>query len=247
MILMIPLAMRARPASRARHAASTGSDTTADSENGLTAMRLSSILKKVVMAVTGLGWFLYVILHLAGNLLLFVGPETYNSYAQALVSNPLIYPAEIGLVVLLVLHLGSAWRVTRENNQARPQSYAYKLPSTGSSTFASRTMWYGGVILLLFIIIHVWTFKFGDHAGVHGLWGLVVRSFKNPWITLGYVVALLALGLHLSHGFGSALQSLGMVPPRWRTGLKKTGQVLGWVLAGGFILLPLWALFFAKV
>jgi succinate dehydrogenase cytochrome b subunit len=210
-------------------------------------MMLSSILKKVVMAVTGLGWFLYLILHLAGNLLLLVGPETFNGYARFLISNPLVYPAEIGLVIFLVLHLVSAWRVTRENNQARPQPYAYKLPSTGSSTLASRTMWYGGVILLLFIIIHVWTFKFGDHASIHGLWGLVVRSFKSPWITLGYIVALLALGLHLSHGFGSALQTLGMTRPQWRAGLRKTGQVLGWVLAGGFILLPLWALFFAKV
>jgi succinate dehydrogenase / fumarate reductase cytochrome b subunit len=210
-------------------------------------MMLSSILKKAVMAVTGLAWFLFVILHLAGNLLLFVGPESFNGYAHALLSNPLIYPAEIGLVVFLVLHLGSAWRVTRANNNARPQPYAYKLPSTGSSTFASRTMWYGGVILLLFIIIHVWMFKFGNQAGEHGLWGLVVRSFKNPWITLGYIVALLALGLHLSHGFGSAFQTLGITQPQWRAGLRKTGQVLGWVLAGGFILLPLWVLFFAKV
>jgi succinate dehydrogenase / fumarate reductase cytochrome b subunit len=210
-------------------------------------MMLTSILKKAVMAFTGLAWFLFVILHLAGNLLLFVGPESFNGYAHALLSNPLIYPAEVGLVAFLVLHLGSAWRVTRENNKARPQPYAYKLPSTGYSTLASRTMWYGGVILLLFIIIHVWMFKFGNQAGEHGLWGLVVRSFKSPWITLGYIVALLALGLHLSHGFGSAFQTLGMTRPQWRAGLRKTGQVLGWVLAGGFILLPLWALFFAKV
>jgi succinate dehydrogenase / fumarate reductase cytochrome b subunit len=90
-------------------------------------------------------------------------------------------------------------------------------------------------------------FKFGNQAGEHGLWGLVVRSFKSPWITLGYIVALLALGFHLSHGFGSAFQTLGMTQPQWRAGLRKTGQVLGWLLAGGFILLPLWALFFAKV
>jgi succinate dehydrogenase / fumarate reductase cytochrome b subunit len=210
-------------------------------------MIFSSILKKVVMAITGLCWFLYVIIHLAGNLFLYAGPEQYNTYAEFLLSIPLIIPAEIGLLVLLVLHLASAWRVTRQNNAARPQAYVYKVASTGSSTFASRTMWYGGVILLLFIIIHVWTFKFGSHAGEHGLWGLVVRSFKNPWISAGYIIAMLSLGLHLSHGFSSAFQTLGALPPRWRSGLQKTGLVLGWVLAVGFILFPLWAFFFAEV
>lgn len=210
-------------------------------------MQLSSILKKVILAITGLGWFLYVILHLAGNLFLYVGPERYNDYARALISNPLIYPAEAGLLVFLVLHLSTAWRVTRENSAARPQPYVYKVPSTGSSTFASRTMWYGGVLLLLFIILHVWMFKFGDHAGEHGLWGLVVRSFKNPWISAVYIFAMLPLGLHLSHGFTSALQTLGALQPQWRFGLKKFGAMLGWVLALGYILLPLWALFFAEV
>jgi len=210
-------------------------------------MKLASIPKKVVMAITGLGWFLYVILHLAGNLLLYVGPERYNDYARALVSNPLVYPAEVGLLVFLVLHLSTGWRVTWENSAARPQPYLYKVPSTGGSTFASRTMWYGGVILLLFLIIHVWMFKFGNHAGEHGLWGLVVRSFKNPWITAAYIFAMLPLGLHLSHGFSSALQTLGALQPHWHAGLKTTGMVLGWVLALGYILLPLWALFLAEV
>jgi succinate dehydrogenase / fumarate reductase cytochrome b subunit len=210
-------------------------------------MTISSIVKKVVMAFTGLCWFLYVIAHLAGNLFLYAGPEQYNAYAEFLLSIPLIIPAEIGLLVLLVLHLASAWRVTRQNNAARPQAYVSKVTSSGSSTYASRTMWYGGVILLLFIIIHVWTFKFGDHTGEHGLWGLVVQSFKNPWISAAYVVAMLSLGLHLSHGFSSAFQTLSILQSRWQYGLQKTGQVLGWVLAVGFILFPLWAFFFAKV
>jgi succinate dehydrogenase / fumarate reductase cytochrome b subunit len=208
-------------------------------------MKFVSIVKKVVMAITGLGWFLYVILHLTGNLLLWTGPESYNAYAHALVSNPLIYPAEIGLLVFLALHVYSALRVTRENFAARPQLYAYKVPSTGSSTLASRTMWYGGVILLLFLVIHVSMFKYGNQAGEHGLWGLVVRSFKNPWISAFYIVVMLPLGLHLSHGLASAFQTLGSI--RWRAELRKIGVILGWVLAVGYILLPLWALFFAEV
>lgn len=214
-------------------------------EKRTNSMKFASILKKGVMAVTGLGWFLYVVLHLIGNLLLWAGPETYNAYAHALVSNPLIYPAEIGLVVFLALHVYSALLVTRGNLTARPQLYAYKTPSTGRSTFASRTMWYGGVLLLIFIVIHVIMFKYGNQAGEHGLWGLVVRSFKNPLVSLFYIVVMLPLGLHLSHGFASALQTVGWF--RWQTELRKVGVVLGWVLAVGFILLPLWALFFAEV
>jgi succinate dehydrogenase / fumarate reductase cytochrome b subunit len=211
-----------------------------------TALQLASITKKALMAITGLAWFLYVILHLLGNLLLWAGAETYNEYAHKLVSNPLIYPAEIGLLVFLVVHVFSAWRVTNENNKARPQPYIMKT-TAGNSSFASRTMWYGGVILLLFIIIHVWMFKFGDQTGEHGLWGLVVRSFKNPLITLGYIIVMIPLGLHLSHGFASALQTLSALQPRWHTGLRQAGKILGWVLAIGYILLPIWALFIAEV
>jgi succinate dehydrogenase / fumarate reductase cytochrome b subunit len=214
-------------------------------KNGRTAMKFASILKKAVMAVTGLAWFLFIILHLTGNLLMWLGPETYNAYAHALVSNPLIYPAEIGLLVFLGLHVYSALRVTRENLQARPQPYAYKVANPGGSTFASRTMWYGGVILLIFIVIHLFMFKFGNQTGEHGLWGLVVRSFKNPLISLFYILVMVPLGLHLSHGFASALQTLGSL--RWRTALRKVGAVLGWALATGYILLPLWAWFFAEV
>ncbi|GIX48857.1 MAG: succinate dehydrogenase [Candidatus Tectimicrobiota bacterium] len=215
-----------------------------------------SILKKAIMAVTGLGWFVYVVLHLAGNLLLFKGPETYNAYSEFLVSNPLIIPAELGLLVFLVAHLASAWRVTRENSAARPQPYLERVLSRRGgttsasgwfSTFASRTMWYGGVLLLFFLILHVWMFKYGDRSGAHGLWGLVVRSFKNPWISAIYIAAMLPLGFHLSHGFASALQTLGLLKPRWYPGVRRLSQVVGWVLAAGFILLPLWALLFAEV
>lgn len=210
-------------------------------------MHLTSILKKTLMAATGLVWFLFIIGHLLGNLLLMVGPETYNHYAEALVSNPLIYPAEVLLLLFLGVHVFSAWRVTNENNQARPQPYLVKAASTGSSTLASRTMWYGGVILLLFLIIHLIMFKFGDHGGEKGLWGLVVRSFHNPLIAIGYIIAMIPLGLHLSHGFSSALQTLSAIQPQWYNGFRQAGRALGWLLAIGYIILPIWAWFFAEV
>lgn len=209
---------------------------------------VASILKKAFMALTGLVWFAYVILHLLGNLLLWAGPETFNDYAKSLAANPLLIPAEVLLVVTLLVHVCTGWRVTNENRAARPQRYVVnKVPTAGGSTFASRTMWYGGVILFLFIVVHVWMFKFGDQGGEYGLWGLVVRSFKKPWITLFYLVAMVSLGLHLSHGFASALQTLGALQPHWRPFVRTGGQLLGWAIAAGFMLLPLWALFFAEV
>jgi len=210
-------------------------------------MTAASILKKALMALTGLVWFGYLVVHLLGNSLLWLGPEQFNGYAKFLGGNPLIIAAEIILVVTLLFHVCTAWRVTNENNAARPQRYVVKVPSSGSSTFASRTMWYGGVILFIFIVLHVWTFKYGDHSGAHGLWGLVIRSFKNPWIALMYIVAMVPLGFHLSHGFSSAFQTLGVLPPHWRPAMRTGGQLLGWVMAGGFMLFPLWALCFAEV
>lgn len=219
----------------------------AERSRGRTTMAPASILKKALMALTGLTWFGYLVLHLLGNLLLWTGPEQFNGYAKALGGNPLLIPAEIFLVITLLVHVCTAWRVTNENNAARPQRYVVKVPGAGGSTFASRTMWYGGVMLFIFIVIHVWMFKFGDQSGPHGLWGLVVRSFKNPLITLLYLVAMVPLGLHLSHGFASAFQSLGALQPHWRSGLRTGGQLLGWLIAGGFMLLPLWAWLFAEV
>ena len=219
----------------------------AERPHGPVSTSMPSILKKALMAVTGLCWFIYVVLHLLGNLLLWAGPEKYNEYAHALVSNPLLIPAEVVLIATLLVHVLTALQVTNANNAARPQPYVVKAPSSGSSTLASRTMWYGGVLLFIFIVLHVWMFKFGDQTGVHGLWGLVVRSFKNPLISLGYIIAMVALGFHLSHGFASALQTLGALLPHWRSSLRTTGQLLGWLIAAGFILLPLWALFIAEV
>ncbi|WP_089718445.1 succinate dehydrogenase cytochrome b subunit, partial [Candidatus Entotheonella palauensis] len=194
-------------------------------------MHLTSILKKTLMAVTGLVWFLFIVGHLMGNLLLMVGPETYNAYAKALVSNPLIYPAEVLLAVFLLVHIFTAYRITNENNEARPNRYMVKAASTGSSTFASRTMIYGGAILFVFLILHLIMFKFGDHEGEKGLWGLVVSWFHNPWVVIGYIIAMIPLGMHLSHGFASALQTLSAIQPQWYKGFKQAGQALGWLLA----------------
>lgn len=203
-----------------------------------------SIVKKVVMAVTGLSWFLFLVTHVAGNTMLFAGPETFNAYPEKLRATlgPLLYVAEAGLVLLLLLHAISAVQVTRENAAARPVGYAVKA-TRKQATLASRSMIYGGLLLLVFLVVHLWTFKFGDWAAhEHGLWGLVVNTFQNPLYVVFYEVAMIALGLHLAHGLSSALQTLGANRPGWRPKLRTAGTALGWLMALAFMSMPIWGL-----
>lgn len=205
-------------------------------------MSLASIFKKTLMAVTGLAWFLFLVGHLSGNFLLFKGADAFNAYAQLLESTGvLLYIAEIGLIVFLATHIYSGVRTTIENRSARPQAYDVQTTRGRASVF-SRSMMAGGIIIVLFIVTHVAMFKFGDHTGEGGLYGLVIETFKNPLMVAWYLLALVAIGMHLSHGFGSAFQTLGVSNPAWRGRLKLTGMVVGWAIAGGFMTMPIWAL-----
>lgn len=210
-------------------------------------MRLTSILLKVLMALTGLAWFGFLISHLLANLLILKGtPDGLNDYSAGLAKfGPLLWVAEAGLIVLLLSHIGSAIMVTRKNKAARPQGYAASA-KVGEASLASRTMLFGGLLLLAFLVIHVRMFKFGDWSGGDGLYGLVIRSFKNPLIVGFYVASCLALGLHLSHGVASAFQTLGLLKPSWRPKLREIGFAVGWTMALGFAMLPIWSFFFAK-
>jgi len=209
-------------------------------------MNYASILKKIAMAVTGLAWFGFVIGHLAGNLLILQGPEAFNAYAAFLEgTGELLIVAEVSLIALLLVHVWMGAKVTLENRKARARGYAVN-QANGQASIASRSMAVAGIILLAFIVTHVKMFKYGDKEGVDGLWGLVIRTFQDPLMVGWYVLAMLALGLHLSHGFGSALHTLGVVRPSLRLKFKKLGVTLGWVIALGFIGLPLYAFFFVS-
>ncbi len=201
-----------------------------------------SIVKKVVMAVTGLLWFGFLITHVAANLMLFAGPEVFNAYPVKLreMLGPLLYLAEAGLVLMLLLHAISAYKVTSENSTARPVGYAVKA-TRKQATAASRTMIFGGTLLLVFLVIHLWSFKYGPwDTHPQGLWGLVVDKFSNPLYVLFYEVAMVALGLHLSHGLSSALQTLGVNRPGWRPTLRKAGVAIGWAMTLAFMSMPIW-------
>lgn len=207
-------------------------------------MLLISIVKKTAMALTGLAWFVFLIGHLTGNFLLFKGESAFNAYAEFLEgTGALLYLAEVGLVVFLVAHIYSGIRVSMENRRARPFEYEIR-KTNGKATVYSRSMLIGGVIIAVFIVLHVLTFKFGDHHGEGGLYGLVIRTFQNPLTVAWYGLAMVAIGMHLSHGFGSAFQTLGVAKTAWRGRLRIAGVVFGWLIAGGFMVLPIWAFIF---
>ncbi|HLX64767.1 MAG TPA: succinate dehydrogenase cytochrome b subunit [Planctomycetota bacterium] len=206
-------------------------------------MKISSIFKKVLMALSGLALVGFLVAHLAGNLLLYKGNGAFNGYAEMLEHNPLIIPAELALIAIFVIHVYNAARLTIENKTARPIVNAER-KTAGESTFSSRTMWATGLIVFAFIILHVWQFKYGDKSGSGGLWGLVISKFQEPAILGIYVVAMLVLGFHLAHGISSAFQSLGLLSQNRRK-LRGAGLIVGWILALGFMSLPLYA-FFAK-
>ena len=178
----------------------------------------SSLGKKYVMALTGLLLFLFVIVHMAGNLQVFIGREPMNAYAAALASRPgLLWTARIGLLVIAVLHIVSALQLASENRAARPQPYVEGKPI---ASFASRTILVSGLIIFAFIIYHLMHFTLGvtnpdfvelhDPLGQHDVYQMVVEGFRNPYVSLFYIVSMGLLCLHLSHGVSSLFQSLGI-------------------------------------
>jgi succinate dehydrogenase / fumarate reductase cytochrome b subunit len=201
----------------------------------------------LIIGVTGVLLFLYLILHIAGNLMVFLGPDLFNTYSHALISNPLVVPIEIGLLVIFLIHLFKAIRMTFANQQARPDKYVKKEWAGGTSqkNAASSSMILTGLALLIFVPIHVWTFKYGafyDYGdGVRDLYRLEMENFSSPITVALYVAAMVLVGLHLWHGVGSSFQSLGLNGPRFTPAIRRIGKVSAVVIAGGFIVIALWA------
>src|SRR2546423_8439999 len=176
----------------------------------------SMVGKKVVMGVTGLIGIGFVILHSLGNLLVFRGPDALNSYSHFLKSTgELLWALRIVLVVAVILHVIAAVQLTRQNRAARPIGYVKRDPQ--AATIASRTMLWGGALLLVFIVVHILHFTTGtirptgffSHQDVYAN---VVTSFRVWWVTLFYVVAMVSLGFHLFHGAWSSVRSVGVSP-----------------------------------
>jgi succinate dehydrogenase / fumarate reductase cytochrome b subunit len=207
----------------------------------------TSVGTKLLIGFTGLALFLYLITHIAGNALFLLGPTTFNQYAHTLMSNPLIPVIEIGLLLVFLVHVYKTVTMYLGNQQARPVSYAVKKSAGRPSrkTLASSTMILSGLWLLIFIVIHVRTFKYGAEyeaaGGVRDLYRLEMENFRSPLAVGFYVLSMLVVGSHVWHGASSSIQSLGFDHPRWTPRVLASTKVLAAIITVGFIIIVLWA------
>jgi succinate dehydrogenase cytochrome b subunit len=201
---------------------------------------------KLVIGITGFALFLYLLIHIAGNLMVFFGPAFFNKYAYTLESNPLLPVIEIGLLLLFVIHIYRTVRMFLANQEARPKRYAMKRMAGPPSrkSLASTTMIVSGLWLLAFVIVHVKAFRYGvEHewpAGGRDLYRLEMENLSNPLIVGFYVLSMVVVGSHLWHGIASALQSLGLDHPVWTPRILNTAKVVAVLIAGGFIVIAIW-------
>jgi succinate dehydrogenase / fumarate reductase, cytochrome b subunit len=210
----------------------------------------STVGSKLLVAVTGISLVGFLLGHLAGNLLVYLGADTFNAYSHKLISNPLVYPAEAGLVVLFLLHAWKTIQLTLGSSKARPVAYAEKHSAghTSRKSLASTTMIWSGLFLLVFVPIHIRTFKFGAYyaaheAGVRDLYRLVIEVFSKPGYVAFYVVGMTIIGFHLWHGVSSAFQTMGADTPRFTPVIRRIGWTLAVVIAVGFMSIPVWVFF----
>ena len=213
----------------------------------------SPIGKKVLTGFTGLGLTLFVITHMLGNLSYFQGSAAYNAYTEFLHSlGALLYVIEAGLVAMFALHIVVGINIYLSKRKARKTGYKRFQTAGGASkqSISSRSMIITGIILLVFLVVHLWSFKFGtyyettlDGEPVRDLARLVTEKFASPLYAFGYTAIVLLLALHLRHGVWSALQSLGAMNPRLTPLVYTLGAVLGLLIAIGFLVLPLWIYF----
>jgi succinate dehydrogenase / fumarate reductase, cytochrome b subunit len=199
--------------------------------------------KKVVMAVTGAILFLFVIGHLLGNLLVFAGRARYNSYAAFLhFDDTLLWIVRIVLIVAVVLHITATVQLALRNKKARPIGYSRK--EAINSSYASRTMYWSGPIVLAFVIFHLLQFTAGYiHPGSQFIEGdvyhNVVAGFQVWWVSAWYIFALILLGFHLRHGLWSVFQSVGYNNSQHTPMLKRAAFVIAVLLVLGYISIPI--------
>lgn len=204
----------------------------------------STVGRKLIMGLTGLGLVLFVIIHLIENLLLYVGPEAYNGYVERLHSFGIwLTFAEIGLAGMIIVHALLAMGISVGNRAARGSERYAMVRSKGDPAHgvASRNMIITGIVILGFLIYHLIQFRFGP--GGADLYQAVKTAFADPVCVGIYVAVMLFLGLHFRHGFWSAFQSLGAMAPQLSKPMYCLGLLIGAVLALGFISIPVWFYF----
>jgi succinate dehydrogenase / fumarate reductase, cytochrome b subunit len=218
----------------------------------------SSVGSKVLVALTGLGLAIFALFHMIGNLKIFQGPDAVNGYAYFLKHDLgiLIWVARAGLLTIFLLHIALAIRLKFRSSAARPQPYQY--PGSVQATFASRSMLWTGIVTGLFILFHLAQFTFGwingaeiapgkvvnylslrDAKGHHDVYSMVVAGFSNPVISILYIVAQIALFIHLSHGIQSSFQTLGLKNRRFASTIKMFGLAVAAIILVGNVAIVL--------
>jgi succinate dehydrogenase / fumarate reductase, cytochrome b subunit len=220
----------------------------------LTQTLTSSIGRKLVMSLTGLFLCSFLVVHLGGNLCLFIPDDglTFNAFTNFMEHNIIIRILEIGLLAGFVIHIVQSIIITIENKKARPVQYEINA-GNATSSWASRNMGILGTIIFIFLIIHLrnffWDLKFNDEKfGIDGngnidLYTVVVAVFQIWYYSLLYVIAMLALGYHLWHGFQSAFQTLGIRHKKYTPIIKGFGFVFTLIITIGFISMPVYFYF----
>ena len=213
------------------------------------ALFCSSIGKKFWMALTGLGLGLFMVLHVSGNMLLFLGPQAYNLYTYHVEKNPVTPIVEVLLIIGFVIHVYLGITLTLQNRAARGTSPARRPTSwLKAASFPARSMILTGLLIFVFVILHLMTFKFGpryevtyDGVVMRDLYRLVIERLSDPLYAAWYLFSMVVLGAHLSHGFSATMQSLGISGVR-NPKVKRAGLALAFLIAAGFFSQPILAL-----
>ncbi len=224
--------------------------------NSFLAWLFSSIGKKTVVALTGIVLVLFVIGHMLGNMTVFFGPDVINAYAMHLRDlGPLLWLIRLAMLSMVALHIWFTMLVWKENLAAHPQKYAVFAPM--KTTIFARTMRLTGLFVLAFVVFHLAHFTLflvnpgyaGFHTELHGqpvhdVYRMVILGFRNPFVSLFYIVALGLLAFHLSHGIKSLFQTLGLTDRKLRPIYEAGAPVLAWILFIGYTSIPVSILFF---
>ena len=208
----------------------------------------SSVGQKLVIGITGFLLFLYLLIHIAGNLIVFLGPEAFNRYAFVMeYGNPLLPAIELGLLLVALIHIYKTVRTFIGNQEKRPVNYDMKKRAGKPSrkNFASSTMIASGLLLLVFLLIHVKAFRFSPEyewpAGGRDLYRQELEALQNPLVVGFYLLAMAAVGSHLWHGIASSLQSLGFDHPVWTPRILGAAKLVAFLIAGSFMVIAVWA------
>lgn len=204
-------------------------------------MSFSSLTRKFWMSLTGLFLITFLILHLTINLLtLHPDPSVFNAASHFMATNPLIQIMQYVLAFGFIMHIGTGIWLNKLNNKARPVPYV-KNEAGENSSLPSRSMIYTGLLVLVFLCIHIYNYFYKlKFVGVEDDYLLVVQLFDNWLYTLIYVASFIFLGIHLNHGFQSAFQSLGASHKKYTPLIKKSGSVFSLLIALGFSLIAIY-------